>query len=219
MGRKAIEINQKSGGRIKTICAEQGITQKALALAINYAPEHISNIVRGIKGLSFEAAQRICKAYPMYNVDWLLGINDVKTKDEWELLIRAQDQYESIANDILNNRYDIVLSAISMIAKTLNQPITRCKDGGIIIDYDYGPKTELESPPIFKIAVKVSPEGTRILVDSVRDYMYNKLYELYAISLSADKENLYAPMPPKTRHNLEDYKPFEGRAQHGQKEP
>lgn len=152
MGRKGIEINPKSADKIKIVCKEQGITQKALALAIAYTPEYINGIANGKKGLSFEAAQRICNAFPdaEYRPEWLLGQDDVKTVTELRLQAKAA----------MFKRLDDRKLAVQILARLVGYDIEFDQYGGAKI-------AEIEAQG--KKTIEVSNEQISQMLDEITD--------------------------------------------------
>lgn len=69
---------QIQGERIRQLCKEQGITQKALADRIGVFASDMSRYVNGSKKLSYDRAIRIEKEFPQYPHEWLIGQNDDK---------------------------------------------------------------------------------------------------------------------------------------------
>lgn len=162
MGRKGIEINPKTAERIKIFCKEQGITQKTLALAIDYTPEYINGIANGKKGLSFEAAQRVCNAFPAteYRPEWLLGQDDVKTREEWRDIIKKGREKDKEIRD------EWLLAVISMARHwpdSMN--LIQTDDGGLLI------KHAVDSSNGLHIVTELSSEQTKHFVDEIRDFI------------------------------------------------
>lgn len=103
MSRKREIINPIRGERLRIIIKEVEGTKKGrnmrFAEKFNYTPEHISQILRGNKNLPEHFAREIVAAYPLYRIEWLLGVDDYKTLDE--LKKHYNDTFTSIDNGIL----------------------------------------------------------------------------------------------------------------------
>lgn len=79
-----VNNNSISGGRVKEILVENGITQKKFAEQIYMSQKHLSNIINGHKALTLRNADIIAGKFPGVRPEWLLGFDDFKTEDEYE---------------------------------------------------------------------------------------------------------------------------------------
>ena len=77
-----MRINTKSENRVAIVCREQGLTQKKLGEIIFLTEQSVNRIVKGHVKLTKENATRIVQAFPLYRIEWLLGLSDYKTNDE-----------------------------------------------------------------------------------------------------------------------------------------
>ena len=138
MARKRVEINPKTGERIKIICAEQGITQAKLAEMVGYTPEYISNIVRGRKGLSLEAARLICKAFragrkgTMYREEWLLGQDDYQNN---QAIIKKRREYQKANEQREYEKKTFCYEAIKLFGQALGYRV-EFRDSSLMIAGD-----------------------------------------------------------------------------------
>ena len=82
MGRPKVKINPKWGNNLKTLCAENGISQLTLAEKVSVSQQTISRIIQGRNSLTRDMAERIIDAFPEYRIQWLLGEDDCKTHSE-----------------------------------------------------------------------------------------------------------------------------------------
>ena len=90
MPRKKAEINPKSGKRVKQLLNGHKIngkkaTQEWLAEQLNISTVYLSDIVRGIKRLPPDLAYKIVELFPETQIEWLLGLDDIQTKEEKQL--------------------------------------------------------------------------------------------------------------------------------------
>ena len=90
MPRKKAEINPKSGKRVKQLLIGHKIngkkaTQEWLAEQLNISTVYLSDIVRGIKRLPPDLAYKIVELFPETQIEWLLGLDDIQTKEEKQL--------------------------------------------------------------------------------------------------------------------------------------
>lgn len=82
MSRSRRGINPLWAERLKTILKEQKITQGELSVRIFLSQQQISKIKTGKAALTPAVAESICKEFPQYRVDWLLGYDDFKNDDD-----------------------------------------------------------------------------------------------------------------------------------------
>lgn len=54
------EINMEIGARVKSARESRNITQEALAELIDVSPQYISDMERGVVGLSLQSLKRVC---------------------------------------------------------------------------------------------------------------------------------------------------------------
>ena len=66
--------------RFRTILQEMGISQYRLAKRIGYSESYMSVILTGKQILTRPLAETICKEFPAYNPEWLLGLSDKKKR-------------------------------------------------------------------------------------------------------------------------------------------
>lgn len=91
------------GERLKECLKEKNITQVTLAKEANYSVQHISNIIRGVRGMSIEAAQAFSEILDVLP-DYLLGKCDYKRNSE----------YQKTEYDDLEKRCDIINDFLAM---------------------------------------------------------------------------------------------------------
>ena len=82
MARPKLIINPLQGKRVKTVCEREKITQIELSKKTYISQQLISKIVNGRAHLTQTTAELICKAFPQYRVEWLMGMDDFVTKEE-----------------------------------------------------------------------------------------------------------------------------------------
>lgn len=104
MGRKKTERFPERGKRLQTLLTESGMTQKELSQKIHFSKEHISYVVSGERNMSYEMARSIVSIFPSVRYEWLMGHDDFKTTDDYELH-RAEtdaDNWELSWSELLN---------------------------------------------------------------------------------------------------------------------
>lgn len=82
MSKKKLEINTESASRLKSLLSEHKMTQKDLAGKLGYTEQHMSLLVKGERRLTEEAARNIVKLFPEVCYEWLMGIDDFRTREE-----------------------------------------------------------------------------------------------------------------------------------------
>lgn len=93
MSRKKEDINPASGVRLKSLLAAKGMTQKEFAGKFNYTEQHVSQIVKGKRRLTPEAAHKIADEF-FCRYEWLMGYDDFETVNDRIHAISESD-YES----------------------------------------------------------------------------------------------------------------------------
>ena len=87
-GRPKKQVNQLSSKRLGILLDElkkrDGIRQIDFAERIHMAQQNVSRLRNGRVNLSAEHAKSIAAAFPEYRVEWLLGLDDFKTEEEYE---------------------------------------------------------------------------------------------------------------------------------------
>lgn len=216
MPRIPVKINPKCGERLKVICDEQGIKQYRLGQLIQKSEKTVSSMVKGHSSVTRDTAEAVVAVFPQYRIEWLLGFDDIKTKQEASLIDELQQRYDDKARSIYVQSENIVLSAISMIAQTIDRTITYCDDGSVIIEPDFGPKRGIKIKS-FDYASKISPWAVRSLIESVQEYLRLKFYEIDHLAFNTS-EIPYTAIPSQFNNDLTDYKPMEGRSPHAPQE-
>lgn len=175
MGKRFPEINPKTGQRVKELCIDLGITQKELADKIHLSEKTVSSMVRGHSGVTRPTAEAIVCCFPEYRIEWLLGIDDVKTKYDMQLLDKADKEYEVHYNTRKENfNFKNVIEAINLLAVECRIEITACEDGGLILESDFGPyrANELYKP------IKLTSEAANWLTFDITEYVRTTLISL-----------------------------------------
>lgn len=104
MGRKKTERFPERGKRLQTLLAESGMTQKELSQKIHFSKEHISYVVSGERNMSYEMARSIASLFSPVRYEWLMGYDDFKTTDDYELhkAENDADNWELSWSELLN---------------------------------------------------------------------------------------------------------------------
>lgn len=74
---------------------QRGISQTAFAKRLNMAQQNVSKLKNGKVVLSKEHAENITEAFPEYRAEWLLGLDDFKTREDY------QDHLEEYSREAL----------------------------------------------------------------------------------------------------------------------
>lgn len=82
MPRPKVKINPICGKRLKELCKEQKITQTKLSEIIFITQQTLSKIVNGECSLTEQTARKIVNIFPIYRIEWLMGLDDYKTEAE-----------------------------------------------------------------------------------------------------------------------------------------
>ena len=164
MGRKAIEINPKSGERLRQIRKEKGITLEKLAELTHYTAAYLSQVETGKKPLSLELENAVIRLFPEYRHQWLSGSDDFKTfADVKDFHRRAREKDREIQEDLL-------LALIRLLPYG-SPKIERKEDGGIRIVFG----TEDGWHDI----VELNIEQTRELIHEIRAFVQMRIRWLF----------------------------------------
>lgn len=74
---------------------QRGISQTEFAKRLNMAQQNVSKLKNGKVVLSKEHAENITEAFPEYRAEWLLGLDDFKTREDY------QDHLEEYSREAL----------------------------------------------------------------------------------------------------------------------
>ena len=74
---------------------QRGISQTEFAKRLNMAQQNVSKLKNGKVVLSKEHAENITEAFPEYRAEWLLGLDDFKTRED------NQDHLEEYSREAL----------------------------------------------------------------------------------------------------------------------
>lgn len=101
--KKQPEINKEIGKRLGSYLKEQNIKQDDLASEVGLSSgAYVSQIVTGRRNLTLQNAKNIAEKYPPVRWEWLLCIDNYKTKDEMNRA-RAEDFSEQRKAEKLYN--------------------------------------------------------------------------------------------------------------------
>lgn len=99
MARPKGEINVERCKRFKTICDELDITQMELSERLHISQQTISGMVRGKANVTDQTAHRMIELFPEYRYEWLVAIDDFKTRGDYYLsLINDSGLKESVVS-------------------------------------------------------------------------------------------------------------------------
>jgi len=109
------EINVRIGSQIKQARESAGLTQERFAELVALAPKNVSDIERGVVGISIGSLVRVCETLSISSDEILFGgsvENDVSVISE-RLSRLTPDQFR-IAADVINKLFE----AFSLSEKT-----------------------------------------------------------------------------------------------------
>lgn len=104
MSKKKTEIKAERAERLKMLIDREEMSQTAFSEKIGYSQQHVSGIVRQKTALTEETAADIISVFPEYRIEWLMGLDDFMTHEDFK---RAYIKN----NDIRNNALLTVLDA------------------------------------------------------------------------------------------------------------
>ena len=104
MSRKGEEFNPVCGIRVKQIIAREGLTNRAFAGLVHLSEKTVSGMVNLRQKVTEVTAKEIVKAFPEYQVEWILGYTEYMTKQEAAnaYLIRLSDDAAALDTAIIN---------------------------------------------------------------------------------------------------------------------
>jgi len=110
--REKKEINVKIGTRIKAARESAGLTQEKFAELVSLAPKNVSDIERGVVGISLGVLIRVCETLSVSSDELLFGnpvpndVGDIAKR----LSLLPRERYK-IASDIINKVFEAFASA------------------------------------------------------------------------------------------------------------
>ena len=170
------------GQRLKTLLKQHRKTQAWLAEQLHFAPEHISNIVTGKRGITADNARLIAKLFPDVRIEWLLGMDNIQYQSEKEFYdakLFLDEQYEKQVSPLMDRYYDIV-DKIRAVELFLN-----------IYGYEFSPSLK-----------ELGSDELKEIVDDVAEY-YAVLGEIFDRPMSdAIVDTFAAKYTPKDEFTL-----------------
>jgi len=110
--REKKEINVKIGNRIRAARESAGLTQERFAEMVSLVTKNVSDIERGVVGISLGTLIRVCDMLSISSDELLFGnpaSNDVDDIAK-RLSLLPRERYE-IASDIINKVFEAFASA------------------------------------------------------------------------------------------------------------
>lgn len=89
------------GKRIKSVRQERKYTQEYLAEKLNVSTQHISDIERGLNGMSIPALMEICKILDIDSDYILFGVSNVSKNPISKLIGKMTPEQSMYAEEIL----------------------------------------------------------------------------------------------------------------------
>lgn len=106
--REKKEINIQIGERIKTARERAKVTQEILAERIEVSPQYISDLERGVVGISIPTLKRLCGALGVSSDELLFGTPDEAISVIFERCKHLSDFHFQILCEIINKYIDAV---------------------------------------------------------------------------------------------------------------
>lgn len=107
--RERKEINILVGNQIRIAREKAGLTQEQFGTLVSLGPKNVSDIERGLVGISISTLKRICETMSVSS-DWILfgdqGINQVEYLSE-KLERLPKEQYEAVET-FLNHIFELL---------------------------------------------------------------------------------------------------------------
>ena len=103
MKRDLSFIKELSGNRLKELRTENNLSQAGLAALLETNQQSIQRYEKGTVKLQDYIAADIVKLFPKYRLEWLLGLDDIKTtegKEFQNLLERKNQEWETMVDFI-----------------------------------------------------------------------------------------------------------------------
>lgn len=109
MARPKKEINPLRAQRLKELMTDENMSQRELSKRLELSQQSISRILNGVASLTESTAERLILEFPRYRFEWIMGYDDIKTKDDMtdhQLGLAAQRE------TVLETARDIQLKAL-----------------------------------------------------------------------------------------------------------
>lgn len=107
--REKKEINIKIGEQVKKARERNGITQEQLAEKIDVSPQYISDLERGVVGISVEKLKKLCVVLGVSSDEILFG--NIQTESSaafFEKISILSESQVLILSDIINKYIEAV---------------------------------------------------------------------------------------------------------------
>lgn len=100
--REKKEINIQIGERIKAAREKAGYTQERFAEQIDVSPQYISDLERGVVGISVPTLKRLCVCLSVSSDQILFGmVNEVNNLSFAEVLRKLTEEQRAILMEII----------------------------------------------------------------------------------------------------------------------
>lgn len=110
--REKKEINIRIGAQIKTAREAAGLTQERFAELISLATKNVSDIERGVVGISISTLTRICETLSVSSDSILFGpTNGNDASSVAERLSKLPPEQFEIAMDVINKLFEAFASS------------------------------------------------------------------------------------------------------------
>ena len=108
--REKKEINIQIGEQVKIAREQAKLTQEALAERIDVSPQYISDLERGVVGISLPTLKKMCGALGVSSDQILFG---VQSHDRGQLL-------SNLSNCLTAEQFAVLLEMVSCFIKAMN---------------------------------------------------------------------------------------------------
>lgn len=194
MARPKGEINVERCKRFKTLCDELDITQKKLAERLHISQQVISNMVHGKSNVTDQTAHRMIELFPEYRYEWLVAIDDFKTRGDYYLsLINDSGLKESVISALMGMAGFSVTNVLEQ-AKNIGEPKERIEE---LCFRGWNYMLEKDDEAVF---LDVS-EWTKLEEEIVELVGIRLKYLLEAKTRSIEKDDMYSEMVYKAMIN------------------
>lgn len=109
--RERKEINVQIGERIKEARENAKLTQEQLAERVNVSPQYVSDLERGVVGVSISTLKRICSSLGVSSDQILFGLQKEDKFASWADKCRVLTQTQIVILDEIIDKYiDAIVS-------------------------------------------------------------------------------------------------------------
>lgn len=113
--REKKELNIRVGARIKQARENAGLTQERFAELVSLATKNVSDIERGVVGVSLGTLKRICETLSISSDSILFGVSEDRNTNDPDGLVErlgklSSTQYKIVV-DVVNKLFEAFVSS------------------------------------------------------------------------------------------------------------